>query len=528
MPTEQAATPPTVPEPRQVDRPAPHEPVSAPPIEEELVVAPASVVPEPAPAPPDPAAIETALGLEREERVLIQQGLAAAGQEPGPTDGLFGGEQTRTRQAIRVWQAAKGLEASGYLTQEQAETLMALGQAAEEARRMAEAQEEDDRAYTEAQQADTAATYEAYLAAYPQGRHVDEARRAAQAAAERAAQEEAARQAQAADDAAYAQAQRLDTAAAYTDYLRAYPQGRHVDEAQARQSAAEAREQEAQADDVAYARAASQNTLEGYEEYLRLYPAGRHADKARAGQRRLREEAARQSILAQVNAQMVRVPGGTFTMGCQEGFFSSDKDCQYDEKPAHQVEVRSFEMSQYEVTQEVWAAVMGENPSNFPNCPQCPVESVSWDEVRAFLRKLNAEGGRYRLPSEAEWEYAARGGSQSRGYEYAGSDTPDAVAWYRGNSGGKTHSVGQKQANELGLYDLSGNVLEWVQDCWNESYAGAPSDGRAWESGDCSQRVLRGGSWDGGPRYLRSALCYRYTADNRSDNLGFRIARSLD
>ena len=225
---------------------------------------------------------------------------------------------------------------------------------------------------------------------------------------------------------------------------------------------------------------------------------------------------------------MVRVPGGTFTMGCQEGFFSSDKDCQYDEKPAHQVEVRSFEMSQYEVTQEVWAAVMGENPSNFPNCPQCPVESVSWDEVRAFLRKLNAGGGRYRLPSEAEWEYAARGGSQSRGYEYAGSDTPDAVAWYRGNSGGKTHSVGQKQANELGLYDLSGNVLEWVQDCWNESYAGAPSDGRAWESGDCSRRVLRGGSWDGGPRYLRSALRYRYTADNRSDNLGFRIARSLD
>ena len=216
-------------------------------------------------------------------------------------------------------------------------------------------------------------------------------------------------------------------------------------------------------------------------------------------------------------------------MGCQEkeGFFSSDSDCDNVEKPAHRVEVRSFELSKYEVTQEVWASVMGENRSRFKNCPQCPVEQVSWDDVQEFLRTLNTRGGRYRLPSEAEWEYAARGGQQSRGYQYAGSDSVGAVGWYADNSGGSTHPVGQRQANELGLYDMSGNVWEWVQDCWNESYAGAPSDGRAWEREDCSRRVLRGGSWYIRPRFLRSAYRIGNPSDTRGNYYGFRIARSL-
>ncbi len=280
----------------------------------------------------------------------------------------------------------------------------------------------------------------------------------------------------------------------------------------------------AQADDAAYAEAAAQDMPEGYATYLQEYPAGRHVDEVRAAQRRLSAEAARQRILVQVTAQMVRIEGGPFTMGCQGGFFSA---CDADEKPAHQVTVRSFELSKHEVTQEVWAGVMGENPSYFPNCPQCPVEQVSWDDVQAFLRRLNVGGERYRLPSEAEWEYAARGGPQSRAYRYAGSDTPHTVAWYRENSGERTQSVGQKQANELGLHDLSGNVWEWVQDCWNESYAGAPRDGRVWERGDCGKRVLRGGSWNVIPRYLRSTNRDGNTADTRVSNYGFRIARSL-
>jgi len=280
----------------------------------------------------------------------------------------------------------------------------------------------------------------------------------------------------------------------------------------------------AQADDTAYAAAAAQDTPEGYAAYVQRYPAGRHVAAARAALRRLRAEAARQRILVQVNAQMVRIEGGTFTMGCRGGFFS---ECDADEKPAHQVTVQSFEMSKYEVTQEVWVTVMEENPSYFQNCPRCPVEQVSWEDVQAFLQKLNVGGGRYRLPSEAEWEYAARGGSQSRGYAYAGSDTLDAVGWYAENSGDKTHPVGQKQANEVGLHDLSGNVWEWVQDCWHDNYQGAPSEGRAWERGDCGRRVLRGSSWSNKPRFLRSAYRVGYPAVNRGYDLGFRLARSL-
>ena len=426
------------------------------------------------------ACLEQQLGLDRAARRLIQQGLTAVGHDPGPVDGLFGAKpSTRTRQAIRAWQAAKGMVETGYVTREQADVLMALGQEME-AQRGAQAQEADDRAYAEAQRADTAAAYGGYLATYPQGRHAEAAWRAVQAVAEREAQAEAARQAQTADDAAYAQAQRLDTAAAYGNYLAAYPQGRQTNEARAAQARAEER-----------------------------------------------QRAAQDRVAAQLNAQMVRVPGGTFTMGCQEGFFSSDSGCDDDEQPAHRVEVRSFEISKYEVTQELWKVVMGENPSGFKNCPQCPVENVSWDDIQAFLRELNAGGGRYRLPSEAEWEYAARGGSQSRGYKYAGSDHPNAVAWYWDNSGERTHPVGQKQVNELGLYDLSGNVWEWVQDCWNERYAGAPSNGQAWERGDCSRRVLRGGSWKIGPRTLRSANRVRNTPGLRYNDYGFRITRSL-
>ncbi len=227
-------------------------------------------------------------------------------------------------------------------------------------------------------------------------------------------------------------------------------------------------------------------------------------------------------VVRKVDAQMVRIAGGTFIMGCT----SEQTNCLGREKPAHQVQVSSFELSKYEVTQELWEAVIGET-SHFKHCPRCPIERVSWEDAQAFLQKLNAGGGRYRLPSEAEWEYAARGGQRSRGYQYAGSNNPDAVAWYNENSGDKAHPVGQKQANELGLYDLSGNVSEWVQDCWNSNYHGAPSDGRAWERGDCGDRVLRDGSWLEPPWLLRSASRGGHSADYRGISNGFRIARSL-
>ena len=228
------------------------------------------------------------------------------------------------------------------------------------------------------------------------------------------------------------------------------------------------------------------------------------------------------SLLAHL--RMVSIPGGSFMMGCTH----EQRDCRDREYPGHEVQVNDFEIGQYEVTQELWAAVMGENPSKFNDCAQCPVENVSWEDVRWFLKKLNVQTGvQYRLPTEAEWEYAARGGQQSRGYRYAGSNNVDAVGWY----GRRTHWVGQKEPNELGVYDMSGNVWEWVEDCWHESYRGAPSDGRAWESensGDCSKRVLRGGSWGSTLRgTLRSAYRFRLTSGFRFNLIGFRVARTL-
>ena len=173
-----------------------------------------------------------------------------------------------------------------------------------------------------------------------------------------------------------------------------------------------------------------------------------------------------------VSFKMVVVDGGTFMMGASD----DDNEAYDNEKPVHQVTVSSYSIGETEVTQELWKAVMGDNPSWFtptngysPN-PQRPIESVSWNDCQTFITKLNQMTGKsFRLPTEAEWEYAARGGNKSKGYKYAGSNTINAVAWYEGNSGNVTHSVATKIPNELALYDMTGNVWEWVQD-WFDSY----------------------------------------------------------
>ena len=229
-------------------------------------------------------------------------------------------------------------------------------------------------------------------------------------------------------------------------------------------------------------------------------------------------------VLTRLNAEMVTVEGGSFTMGCTP----EQPACERDEHPAHSVQVAGFEIARREVTQELWEAVMGDNPSTFGDCPQCPVETVSWDDVQTFLETLNAAGGQYRLPSEAEWEYAARGGKLHSGKPYSGSDDWSAVAWYYENSDNRTQPVAGKQANELGLHDMSGNVREWVQDCYRESFVNAPADSRAWEQGDCVRRTIRGGSWYGKPPYVRTANRFWYATYFRNNNLGFRIARTAN
>jgi formylglycine-generating enzyme len=218
--------------------------------------------------------------------------------------------------------------------------------------------------------------------------------------------------------------------------------------------------------------------------------------------------------------EMIAVKGGTFTMGCTSE--QGSDCCDSDEIPAHQVTVSDYYIGKYEVTQRQWRAVMGNNPSRFSGCDNCPVEQVSWNDVQEFIRKLNQLTGKnYRLPTEAQWEFAARGGASGSPTKYAGSNTIGDVAWYDGNSGSKTHPVGQKRPNELGIYDMSGNVWEWCND-WYGSYTSGtkshPSD-----SASGSRRVRRGGSWDRNARYCRVSFRSLSTPDNRFNYLGFRL-----
>jgi formylglycine-generating enzyme required for sulfatase activity len=239
--------------------------------------------------------------------------------------------------------------------------------------------------------------------------------------------------------------------------------------------------------------------------------------------------------------ELVRIPSGSFTMGSATG--------KSDEKPTHEVRINySFFMGRYEVTQAQWQSVMGGNPSYFKDCGgTCPVEYVSWDEAQSFITKLNELNDKltYRLPSEAEWEYACRAGTVG---DFAGN--LDSIAWYGNNSGNSytdadiiwrthqesyferlrdngntTHAVGTKQANGFGLYDMLGNVLEWCQDWYHETYTGAPTDGSAWLSGgEGLYRVLRGGSWFNYAASLRSAeRTSVYTTKTHNSMTGFRV-----
>lgn len=368
--------------------------------------------------------LEGQLDLERAERILVQRGLATLDYSAGVADGLFG---PATRKAIRAWQTAKEFAATGYLTREQADALIAQG-------------------------------------------------REAAAAAERQRRAEGQRRAEA---------------------------ERKRQEEEARRQAAEA-ERQRQAQEA--------------------------AERAKAEQQ-ARTAAKRQEFPREftnsVGIEFVLIEPGTFQMGSP----ATEPGWDDSEGPVHTVTIsKPFYLGKYEVTQEQWQVVMGDNPSYFSDCgTTCPVESVSWEDVQGFIEELNLREGvqLYRLPTEAEWEYAARGGTQTAYSFGAGAGRLRFYGWYGGNSERRTHPVGEKRPNAFGLYDIHGNVWEWVRDCWNENYAGAPSDGRAWESGDCSLRVLRGGSAGSYPRGLRSADRELNSADGRRGGRGFRLARSL-
>ena len=240
-----------------------------------------------------------------------------------------------------------------------------------------------------------------------------------------------------------------------------------------------------------------------------------------------------------VSFNMIYVEGGTFKMGSS----AWDSEAYENECPAHKVTLSSYMIGQTEVTQELWQAVMGDNPSDYHVYPTCPVEEVSWDDCQEFINKLNAlTGQQFRLPTEAEWEFAARGGNKSKGYKYSGSKKIKDVGWYWQNSGDKYlpgddsnwnpdridanhcrhHMVATKAPNELGIFDMSGNVWEWCQDFYSiykkdpQTNPTGPSRG--------NNHVFRGGCWNGDARFCRVTTRFRTHPSIRYDYLGMRLA----
>ena len=255
--------------------------------------------------------------------------------------------------------------------------------------------------------------------------------------------------------------------------------------------------------------------IESVTKYLTL--AGRAGEHYRAALRLLNSaEAEKNNPIA--GMEFVQIPAGEFMMGS-----TSDEAFDYFEQPVTRVRIsRGFWLGKYEVTQGQWQAVMGSNPSFFDECgPDCPVGNVSWEDAQEFIRRLNAAVGeqRYRLPTEAEWEYAARAGTSGDRY-----GNLDAIAWYGDNSGDRPHPVGRKAPNAWGLYDMLGNVNEWMQDWFGPYPGGAVTDPRG--SGSGSKRVARGGSWFSSARGCRASYRYNYSPGYRGSILGFRLLRT--
>jgi formylglycine-generating enzyme required for sulfatase activity len=329
----------------------------------------------------------------------------------------------------------------------------------------------------------------------------------------------------------------------------------------------------AQIDDEAWDSVKDGIDVDLMEEYLRQFPKGRHVGQARIAIVKFKAEAKRAAAVAPPIAavtaapvlgtpgnpklessasakarlapafrdcnecpDMVAIPAGSFLMGNSDKsgitmrIFSTvtrvgkgaDK-----EKPAHQVQVHKFAIGKTPVTQAQWVSVMGSNPSEFSKCgADCPVDNISWNDAKEFVRKLSAKTKKpYRLPSEAEWEYACTGGNPQ---PHCGGEDIDVLGWYKGNSGKAPHRVASMQPNAFGLFDMSGNVWQWVEDGYHSDYVDAPNDGSVWKTDDENpKRVLRGGSWSDDANSARSLNRNRDSADSRENNYGLRVARAI-
>lgn len=249
-------------------------------------------------------------------------------------------------------------------------------------------------------------------------------------------------------------------------------------------------------------------------------------DKIPQREKETEPAAGNNEVIQRIAANMVFVPGGSFLMGCDS---AAGDPCNPDELPRHEVRLKKFSIGKYEVTLEQWMAVMGYNPDTRTDCMQCPVTNISMEDVNTFLRTLNQRTGRtYRLPTEAEWECAARGSNKVVGYKFSGSAVSGNVAWFSGNAGGKPHPVGQKQPNALGLFDMSGNVKEWCKDFFSsEYYRDSPTDnpsGPALSARARREFVVRGGCYADNDNQLSVTFRKGYSYATRNKYTGFRLA----
>ncbi len=365
---------------------------------------------------------------------------------------------------------------------------------------------------------------------------------------------------------AFDAAEKSDKLEAYKEYLDNFPRGKFRRNAIERIQELEEENRSAE-EDIYWKIARKKDDIEGYTDYLKQFPQGRYDQLAKERLEELKQPGLRDDL--------VKVEGGSFIMGCTQ---EQGSDCYDNEKPAHKVSVPTFYIGKFELSKQAYVTFLNSieeqleiidlnvrlngndlielsesSQLNYRNgsfvvnngYEQHPVNEVSWYGAVEYCNWLsrqskltpfynikgesvtfNANSKGYRLPSEAEWEFAARDGNQSVGNKYAGSNVIDEAAWYFGNSGGYTHVVGEKQANELGLADMSGNVWEWTNDCWNDTYSGAPSEGSAWRNGDCSRFVLRGGGCYYLTRYCRVSLRLNLIPPPRDDGIGFRLARA--
>lgn len=325
------------------------------------------------------------------------------------------------------------------------------------------------------------------------------------------------------DDQLWQVADKSGTDLSYRNYIKEYPNGRHKITAEVKIRKLHD-EQAANIELTIWNAAKTSRSVQSLNDYINKYPNGSHIKEASGLITQLNKAEVKPPVSVDTFTdcigcpEMVIIPAGSFDMGVEIG--------NSNEKPLHRVTIgNSFAMGKTEVTQGQWKAIMKSNPSNFQNCgDNCPVENVSWSDAQDFIKKLNEKTGKqYRLPNEAEWEYACLAGNK---LEFCGSDNIDSIAWYDSNSAETTHPVASKQPNAFGLYDMSGNVWEWVQDSFHQTYSDAPIDGSEWKS-DSDLRVLRGGSYYNKSQFLHSYGRIRYLAEYKKSMNGFRVAKSL-